>query len=187
MAFQTPGFDKFPLEAILIGRLVVGYGEIEWVVHECLSAVLGDVNTSVRVMYRAKGEEVRLEVADALMRHKFDQLSLTGPYTEAMADAHWCRRIRNQYAHSHYDGLSDMHLCFVSFDQTAKIPAGETFVSRKPISLSLLQEQEAYFGYVQGCFFYLQTEYQVRAGLLTNHKRKLPKKVARPLLHNEPP
>jgi hypothetical protein len=186
MTLSIPAFHQFPKEAELIGRILIGYGEIEYSMLTALGAVLGDLNVTVKVMYRTRGEEQRLEIADALMRHEFEKVSLSGPYCEAMADAHWCRRIRNQYAHSHFDSYDGV-LSFSDLEETAKQKPQTTRVKRRPLKLSLLQEQEAYFGYVQWCWFFLGKEYQKKAGSISIHDATLPKKVPRPLLHSGPP
>jgi hypothetical protein len=59
-------FVERPAEAAIIGRILAGYGEIEFFVYECLLAVLGYANIAARVMFRLRSESHRLEAADAL-------------------------------------------------------------------------------------------------------------------------
>lgn len=184
MPFTIPGLYKFPKEAVIIGRLLAGYSEIEYAVGLCLAAVLDDPDTMVRVLFRTRGEEQRLEIADALMRHKFDSAKLTSTYCEAMADAHWCRRIRNQFAHCLYDGHSDDFLRIVSLEDSAKARAGGTTATRIAVTPDLLKYHEEYFGYVQWCLFFLEKEYLKVVGKISSHAHSLPKKIARPPLNN---
>jgi hypothetical protein len=120
------------------------------------------------------------------MRHEFEKKGLLNLYYEAMADIGWCKQIRNQYAHSHYDSY-DGALNFADLEDTAKQRSTTTHVKRRPLKLSLLQEQEAYFGYVQWCWFFLGKEYQKKAGTISIHDATLPKKVPRPPLNSGPP
>ena len=60
----------------MIGRILVGYGELEYAMLTALAAILGDLNLTVKVMYRNRGEEQRLQIADALMRHEFEKKGL---------------------------------------------------------------------------------------------------------------
>jgi hypothetical protein len=185
MALSIPAFTRFPTEAAVIGRLLVGYSELEYAVCASLVVCLADADTAVRVMFRTRGEEKRLEIADALMRHKFEAAGLANVYSEAMADAHWCRRVRNQYAHCLFDPRpkSDC-LHFVSLEDTAKLKSGKTLAVSVPVELSLLMQQEQYFGYVQDCLFHMESEYKRRAGQSSSHDDPLPLKIARPPRHS---
>jgi hypothetical protein len=184
MPLSLPGFDQYPNEGKIIGRLLAGYNELEYAVGMCLSVVLDDMNIAVKVMFRTRGEEQRLEIADALMHHKYESAGLGPPYCEAMADAHWCRRIRNQYSHCLFDTYTADSLHFVALADSAKQRPAQTFVDRKPVDMALLKTQEEYFGFVQGCLFFLREEYLTKAGKSSNHGFSLPIKITRPPLHN---
>ena len=96
-----PSFLRFPKEAEIIGRLLAGYGEIEYDLSCCLEAAINDGETARRSMFRVRGEKQRIDVADALMRHKYKDSNLLAEYDEAIAATHSCRKIRNQYSHCH--------------------------------------------------------------------------------------
>lgn len=90
-------FAKYPEQGMIVGKLVAGYGDLEFSLAECLSATMGDdLSMACRIMFRVRGEEARIQVADGGMRVQFDEIGLINTYTEAVADMHWCRRIRNQ-------------------------------------------------------------------------------------------
>ena len=93
-----PAFIRFPQEAAIIGRLLAGYGELEFELSRCLGAALGDDNTAARALFRVRGEKQRILTADALMRHKYHAADLETRYSETIACMHWCRTARNQYA-----------------------------------------------------------------------------------------
>src|SRR5207249_9342099 len=71
--------------------------------YTCLMNVLRDSDSAMRVVFRTRGEERRILIADALMREKFNAIGLVNPYSEAISDMGWCRQIRNQYAHCHWE------------------------------------------------------------------------------------
>ena len=97
MPFTLPGLVDFPKEAAILGKLVLGYGEIEYAICLCLGSALNDTNTALKIMYRSRNEETRIEISDAIMRGKFREVELTELYCEAISGAHWCRKIRNQF------------------------------------------------------------------------------------------
>lgn len=177
--------EDYPEEGQIAGRLVLGYGEIEFGTLLCLAAVLGDVTRSIGLMYRVRSEEQRLLVADALMRPAFEKAGLKDRYCEATTDAQHCRRIRNQYAHCHWGELATGEgLSFISLDDSARTQNG--FVRFWPIDRDLLKKQERFFLNVQQRLRYLSDEYKVRVGQLASHDAKAPRKVARPPLHSAP-
>ena len=178
-----PLFADYPKEAEIIGRLLAGYGELELELTECLGAVLGNFNTAIKVLFRTKGEETRIEVADAIMRGEFIGLSLGRPYSEAISDANWCRRIRNQYAHCHWDFQTPV-LGFVELERNAK-KHNRDWVRVRYVPRKLLAEQETYFCFVRDCLKYLAAEFKVLEGKSPSHKLSLPKKINRPPLYNE--
>jgi hypothetical protein len=97
-----PAFGQFQQEAAVIGRLLAGYGELEYELMVCLWFTIGDLDTATRVVFRARGEEQRIITADTIMRPRYDAVGLINPYSEAVADMGWCRQIRNEYAHCHW-------------------------------------------------------------------------------------
>jgi hypothetical protein len=67
---------RHPAEATLIAQLVLGYGELERAVAVSLGATIGDRGPAFRMMFRILGETARIDAADAMMRHKYDQVGL---------------------------------------------------------------------------------------------------------------
>jgi hypothetical protein len=181
-----PAFARFPQEASIIGHLLAGYGELEFELYNCLKAVLDDGDAAMRTVFRTRGEEQRILIADALMRGKFNAIGLIHPYAEAIADMGWCRRTRNQFAHCHWAVLYGQ-LAFTNLEEAAKSPVGRVTITLHPISLTLLQEQADYFWYVMECFWHLSHEYQRLVGRLQSHTFPLPTKLARPLRHSATP
>jgi hypothetical protein len=184
-----PTFDACQEEGKIVGRLLAGYGEIEFALHTCLESVLDDINIAARVLYRTRGEEQRILIADAMMHDKFDAIGLLNPYHEAIADMGWCRKIRNQFAHSHWvvDHPPPLGLSIVNLEEAARTRSGAVIVRRDYITLTLLQEQESYFLYVHSCIYYLAREYKFRARGFPTHSVQLPRKIVRPPRYNANP
>src|SRR5688500_6557574 len=63
-------FQRYPKEAAIIGRLLAGYGDLEYELHLSLGAALGSDEAALRAMFRVRGEKQRIQIADALMREK---------------------------------------------------------------------------------------------------------------------
>jgi hypothetical protein len=65
-------FGQFQQEAAVVGRLLAGYGELEFELKSSLRFVIGDMDTATRVVFRTRGEEQRIITADAIMRPRYD-------------------------------------------------------------------------------------------------------------------
>lgn len=179
-----PAFGQFQQEVEIIGCLLAGYGELEYELMICLRFVMGDMDTAIRVVFRARGEEQRILTADAIMRARYNAVGLINPYSEAIADMGWCRQIRNQYAHCHWIPFMDQSgLGFYDLEDAAKANT-KIRLKRRDVNLTLLQEQENYFCYVKECFWHLYNEYQRLTGQLKAHPFLLPPKVPRPPKYN---
>jgi hypothetical protein len=175
-----PPFTQFPKEAAIIGRLLAGYGELEFDLCNCVAAaVFGEVTSAARVLFRVRGEEARIQIADALMRVNYVRAGLKDVYDETLRGLHWCRRIRNQFAHCHWT-VRDGGLCFVLLEKVAKGDSAPLLLTHLSITEPLLAEQEAYFCYVQQCLWYLSREYQRRADARAVHDLLPPNGKAAP-------
>jgi hypothetical protein len=155
-----PIFDACQEEGKIAGRLLAGYGELEFRLYSCLCSVMDNDNVAARVIYRTRGEEQKISVADGTMRTKYATIGLTNPYCEAIADMNWCRKIRNQFAHCHWylSGPNNFGLSIINLEEAAHSNAEDIMVRRDYISLILLNQQERYFIYVCDCLTYLELE-----------------------------
>lgn len=178
-----PIFQRYEKEGAIVGRLLAGYGELEFDFASILAIVINDVDVAYRAMFRARGEEQRLLVADALIRPKFKAIELYTPYCEAYQDLHHCRKIRNQFAHCHWYDDKDEGLCFLNLENTASKPMSNR-IRKNPVDLGLLKNQEVFFVYVQDCLEYLEEECKRRSGRLSTHSLSPPKRIDRPPKHN---
>jgi hypothetical protein len=180
-----PAFADFPKEAELVGGILSGYSVLEFWLMCCLRSVLhDDADTAIKVLYRTRGEEQSILIADALMRERFVKANLGGPYCEAIADMGWCRKIRNQYAHCFWDspvfGEKRSHMVFVNLDDIGKQHVETVINNREVVDLKLLEEQTNYFIFVRRCLVHLHDEHEKMEGRSPTLDAPLPKKVVRP-------
>ena len=183
-----PIFNSCQEEGRVVGRLLAGYGELEFRLFGCLASAMDDDNTACRVLFRTRGEERKIIVADAFMREKYENIGLLNPYSEAIADLQWCRQLRNQFAHCiWYMPAHRLTLSIVDLEDAAQTKTGDLKTYRKYIDINLLLEQEKYFIYVNDCLLHLEAEYSLRAGKTASHASLLPKKIERPPKHNDSP
>lgn len=181
-----PAFITCPKEAAIIGRLLAGYGEIEFVVHECLRVALGSSSISARILYRVRSEKARLDLADAVLRAVCDSHSLDKEYEQAIDGANYCRKVRNQYAHCHWLGDEKEGLFFTNIEPSAQQKRGEIVMAFLHVDEPLLQKQEAYFAQTQSRFFCLSMALQKAAAKEPIPTFSIGKAIQPPPLNNPP-
>jgi hypothetical protein len=162
-----PIFHKYPDEGAMVGKILAGYSELEVSLMGCVIEVHGEVDTVFKVMYRNRGEKQRIDVADAMGRHTFDGLGLGAQFATAIGAMHYCRQIRNQFAHCQWWGDSSGYLTFLDLEsvarENAKITSFRNFEKRRA-NLQLLEAQVAYFEHVLDILIFLQHEVMLRLG-----------------------
>jgi hypothetical protein len=166
MTISVPIFQKFRVEAEVIGRLVVGYGELEVDLCNCIAMGINDLDKTVKAMFRHRSETKRIKIAETLGRNAYAILGLGDYFDEAITGMRYCVQIRNQYAHRNYYEDSEK-LAFVNLEELAK--REETIndfssLTIMRVSLTLLEEQERYFVYIRATLGYLNYEGRFRSG-----------------------
>lgn len=175
--------QQFPEHAAIIGDMLLGYADLEFLTVDLVGQALGNVETAARLLYRLRGANDRLNVADAIIRPYMATLKLTGPYTQWLGAMRRCRVIRNQYAHCGW--VADMgELHFSCLDTVAQSTDGAAIIRYERIGLDLLKEQQAYFRYAGDVTLFLSNEAQFRANPERRHRNRLPKSRAAPKLYN---
>ena len=150
-----PAFDLFPQEGAIIGKIVVGYGELELDLAQCLVPLLGDITTMSRVMFRLRNESNRLAVADAMLKPYYERLDMAAFYDQAYGTFSRCKQIRNNHAHCHWTD-SNGNLFFTIFEESATQRGNGSDISFYHVDLKLLQAQLALFENCQDWLFYLR-------------------------------
>ena len=163
-----PAFNEFPEEALIISRLLAGYGELEYGLTRCLDSVLADTAIGIKTIFRVRSEQSRIDIADAILHPAYVNIGLKNEYEATRAALHCCRKIRNQFAHCHWLSHKDAGLFFTNLEAAAK-KRGNANLSIRHISVSILQEQEEHFVHTDSNLTYLAQEFQFRAGQLKSH------------------
>lgn len=167
----SPALSLCPDEAAAIGSLITNYGVLEFQLFQALGVVMGNQHTALRLIYRDRGEERRINNADTIMRPLYDKQGLDGPFAQTIAQMRKCCQIRNQYAHSWWTWTANQYfgqpkqiqLKFVALEDWAKkAHTGLMNRSTHEISLALLKAQQAYFANTLAWIDFLNDEYQRR-------------------------
>jgi hypothetical protein len=81
MMTLMPAFHRHAQEAAIIGRLLMGYGELEFMLSGCLGRVLEDMERAQRTLFVIRGETNRLRIAEELTRYPYFQKKLGAEFT----------------------------------------------------------------------------------------------------------
>jgi hypothetical protein len=182
-------FARHPTAATYVASMLAGYGELEYFWSQCLGAVLRDDNAALHMLFRVRGEKARLDIADAILAPRFGAVGLAGEYANALGAMHWCRRVRNQYAHSHWTREGG-DLCIFSMEDAAKRTddGSDPPISVRPLKLSLLSDQERYFLYTLRALKHLRAAYLLTTGQETGQSTSPPsappKAMPQPKMHS---
>jgi hypothetical protein len=110
-------------------------------------------------------------------------MGLGGQWGNAIGAMRHCKKIRNQYAHCHWQ-VRNSELFFVNFDADAQSVEGNVPVQYLHVDLTLLKEQSKYFEYADSLIYYCFFEFQKRCGRKPNHDPTFPKSISAPRLYN---
>ena len=137
-------------------------------------------------MFRLRGEVLRIEIADALIQHKYKAAGLGAGYAEALGAIHWCKNVRNQYAHAQWRALDPITgLQFYDLQMPAKTATGST-APVSAVDVPLLTEQERYFCYTSDWLNFLSHEYRLKMGKIASHAWTAPQIIPQPRKYNPP-
>jgi hypothetical protein len=180
-----PIHHKFPKEMAVVGRMLVDYGEIELDLLNCIQMARGqDMNSTLKTMFRVRGEMSRIQIADALGRVPYTTLGLGYEFAMMIDAFNFCGRIRNKYAHAYWhDPVQGKRLCYVSLEDLADDDEPVNDLRRLTfffIDEPLLLQQESYFEFVRGLISYLNWEGQLRSKLIKTNSTKMPAPPQRP-------
>jgi hypothetical protein len=183
VAFEA--FKAFPVEANIVGQLVVSYGELEFLLALAVGNVMDDHTQAIRTLFRSRGEEQRIMLADALARPGYTAGRLGLAFEEAINAMQHCRAIRNQFAHAHWTH-NEHGLLFFSLEKQAKKPTGEIRFKSKPIFRDVLEVQKDWFRYTGEYLLHLGALWDWRKAGLSSPWPKPPEKGPKPPLDSSP-
>ncbi len=178
-----PVFLEASQEAAIIGRLIAGYGELEYDLAMCLARFTHDRDAAFRALFRIRTESGRRQIADSLMRTPLADMGLAPQHADTKGALRHCLTIRNQYAHCHWGEYKNMQLHFVNMEQEVSGDEKKKSFKYLRVSLPLLAEQEDYFSYAQNCLWFLAHETDRLRGSIKTHPFSMPPKRSQPSLH----
>lgn len=179
-----PVFVQFSEQGTIIGRLLSSYGDLEFDLCTCVGMAVDDRDMVLKVMFRARGEQHRIHIADAIGRKAFRALNLETQFVDTVGGLQHCRKIRNQFSHCNWLDDNTGDLAFVNLEEIAKqhTVAEISSLTTRHVTVALLQEHEEFFGFISDCLAFLNYEAQRLAGRLSSHPFSMPPKMQPPLL-----
>jgi hypothetical protein len=180
-------FRAFPEEALIIGRLLTGYTDIEYQL--CLCAGMGgeDVARAITDIFSKRGETRRVKIANSLGGAGYAAAGLGSAFDEAIEDMILCLRIRNQFAHCIWHDDHTRRLAFAHMEEIAapKGPGADPInLTFSYVDMPLLNHQEAFFFYTKDNLNYLNyRRRQIVGEINAGANIRIPTKIARPEMH----
>lgn len=179
-------FHRFTAEGAAVGRLLLGYSNLEIDLMNCVQmACGGNLNAVLKPMFSARGESKRINRAETLGQPHFAQHHLTPHFQHAIAVIRRCLEIRNQYAHWALWDDNSGKLAFANLESLAQLkrPVNDLRKLRTfHVNAALLAEQEAYYIYFDRYITWLNYEIRTRAGAMAHNIMLKPKRVKKPRL-----
>jgi hypothetical protein len=142
--------NLYEREANLIGDLVVRYGELEWMLCRVAALLLGDFDATFKAMYRVRGEQARLQIADGLASSHLYGSGIEEVWQETFRAVDICREIRNSYAHAHWFDQSAGELGFYHLEKLAKQTGAVALstLARSKLTHAILADQTRFYAEV---------------------------------------
>jgi len=194
-----PAFHRRKQNAASVGRLVTGYGELEFLLAWCAGTALacetpikhGETaaqhritgeHEGVRRIFSIRGETNRIDAAKRLIRPAAIKAGAQNDYVELMASFKSCLRIRNTFAHCNWDQSRKRGLFFVDLEEAAK--SGSIFpMKQRHADTKTLELIERYFVYVFRCMDHMSATLAIKNDLLRGPLPIKPKRL-KPLADN---
>jgi hypothetical protein len=174
---------KFRQEREIIGRLLIGYGEMELDLCNCIAMGLDDLDMTFKTMFRPRGETLRIDIAEAMGQKIYTSLGLGPAFHDAIGAMRFCVKLRNRYAHSHFYDDNSGKLAMVSLEEIAKkkvVIKDLRGLTTKYLTKDILRDQEAYFLYTRAWIEFVNYEGRYLRSKLADRLFEEPQKVERP-------
>jgi hypothetical protein len=178
-------FSKFATEGDTIGKLLVGYSNIEIGLMNCVQVATGDFDGALRKMFGVRSETKRINAAEKLGLPEYMRLKLSTDFEKAIRVVRYCLKIRNQYAHWVWWDDYSGKLAFANIKDLTKYKRRVedlTKLKAHHVNAALLAAQEAYFVYADELLAWIKYEGRFRDKKLGNNPLLKPKGVRRPKL-----
>jgi hypothetical protein len=179
-------FRAHPKEAEVIGRLLAGYGELEFLMALCVAECVGSLSTASRLLFRSRSEEQRISIADAILVPYCDRLKILNEWDKIRRGLSWCKQTRNQFSHCHWLDDGPGGLFFTNIEKAAKTKIGEAKLVFFHVDVDLLNLHEAYFRWTGESLIYLKSEIAKLLGRPIGDSISPLKVIPQPVRHNPP-
>lgn len=180
-----PSFHRHPNEAAIIGRIIVGFGELEFMLAGCMVRATSMHKQGMPAVFQLGSTSARIDLAEVLAREAFQKRGAAKEFGDTVGAVRTCYAIRNQYAHCHWADHQKGGLFFTNMEEAAERADFELFW--KHVDVPLLTAQEDYFNYAVQCL--LRLEELFPANVLRTPPSPLrtwPPKQKPPPRHNHP-
>lgn len=178
----APWFEDYNEEALHVGALLTGYGELEFEAYACAAEAMGNSDLTFRLLFRLRSESQRIDAFDTMLMPTVSKFELEGPYAHIIGALRHCRSIRNVYAHSHWHfPVEGNRLYHCSLEDAAKKGSEAHMIKMNPVFLPLLKQQVLYFEYCMNGLQWLRHE-MIRLDGGPKHSYTAPKGLPKPSL-----
>jgi hypothetical protein len=198
-----PAFHRRKKDAGVVGRLVVGYGDLEICVAKCVGMALAYKrnppsdpqsrymhriryeNFAIKLFFRLRGEKKRIDSASRIMRQVYTSVGLGSEFDTAMNAMRACLRIRNLFAHCAWTQSKKRGLFFINLEDAAKLPRKLDLTDYRHASGKTLADLETYFFHTEQLLQFLAESFAINTRLMRGPSPSRPRKRAIPKPNDE--
>ena len=155
----NPAFKNFPEEELYLGRIVIGYGELEINLIHLSGLAINQKWPVLAACHSVRTETGKIDIAVALAKDAMKEQGLGAEFEIAVRYLRHCLTIRNNYAHAHW-GEFQGELKFMKADGAFERPLKP--IQWKAITLDLVKQQEAFFENTRKWLLYLVLTLEAR-------------------------
>jgi hypothetical protein len=177
-----PAFRFRRKNSATVGRLIAGYGELEYLLSVCAGRAIAVKrrippntmrvvhrakyeNRGTKLIFRIRGEKKRIDIASRIMRPAYTGAGLGAELDETLNAMRASLLFRNLFAHCHWARSKKRGLFFINLEESAKLPQKLNLSRFRHASSKSLQRAEDYFWYTFQMLDYLMDEFAFRTQL----------------------
>jgi hypothetical protein len=160
-------FHDLPVECAAVGRMLTGYTNLEVGLFHCVEVALSNFDTVFKKMFGQRSETRRIDTAASMGGPAYALLGLDADFAAAVEAMRHCLTIRNQYAHWVFWNDNSGELAFANLEDLAVLttPVNDLMaLGVFHVNAALVEEQEAFFDYVDRYLLWVNYEGRYRAG-----------------------
>jgi hypothetical protein len=188
-----PAFRRRRKDSAIVGRLIAGYGELEFLLAFCVGAALASrrkplpnhargrhriryEHIAIKQIFRIRGESNRIQVAKRLMYKSFLKAEMKSEYIHTMGAMKDCLKIRNLFTHCHWGQSRKRGLFFVDLEEIAH-RSERLKIEFRHADGKTLAYLEDYFWHTFEWLDYLAKAYAVKTGWMLGPAPSKPKRM----------